>query len=106
MPMVGAGNHSMRNPDRRIVSCPVPERQPRVVNLEGDRRYGRPAGNVTLPLCTLERNGRVQSRTSIHGTDCGLLSVGSSANRNSNKPPEYILLLSRKEPVTSYTNQV
>jgi hypothetical protein len=36
-----AGSRGQSSPDRELFSCPMPQRQPRVVNLNGARRYRR-----------------------------------------------------------------
>jgi hypothetical protein len=65
----------------------------------------RPTGNVTPSLCALERHGRVQPRTPIHGLDQALLALHPSANRSSITLAKYISLLPRKEGGNLYTNQ-
>ena len=58
---------------------------------------GRPlTGNVTRCAVSVERHGRIQSRTPILGPDRALLALGPSANRKSIKLAKYILLLRRK----------
>ena len=67
---------------------------------------GRPlTGNVTRCAVSVERHGRIQSRTPILGPDRALLALDPSANRKSIKLAKYILLLPQNEYGIFYTNQ-
>ena len=56
-------------------------------------------------VVSVGQQGRVQSRTPIPSSDRAILALDPSANRNSSKPPQCILLLARNDPETFYTNK-
>ena len=62
-------------------------------------------GSVNPCAVSVERHGRVQSRTPILGPDRALLALGPSANRKSINLAKYILLLPHGEYGNLYTNQ-